>query len=108
MKIWTAVVGGAIVLLACGCGNQSNEREFAEISQGTFEQPGQRYINPLSIEESANIADPTVLRFKGTYYLFLTGGMVWSSLYLPAWARLVALVTPAMGSKQMKSRPGGE
>ena len=85
MKIRMIAAGGMFIFLVCGCANQSEKRQSADISQGTFEQTSQRYINPLSIEESTNIADPAVLRFKGTYYLFLTGGMVWSSDDLVHW-----------------------
>jgi len=47
--------------------------------------PKPRYVNPLSIEDTRSIADPTVLRFHGKYYLFLSGGMVWSSPDLVNW-----------------------
>jgi len=43
------------------------------------------YVNPLAIEDTRSIADPTVIRFKGKYYLFLSGGMVWSSDDLAHW-----------------------
>lgn len=53
-------------------------------------QPGKamRYSNPLVIENSGRLADPTVIKFQGNYYLYLTGGLsrsgrsdaaVWSS-----------------------------
>jgi hypothetical protein len=44
-----------------------------------------RYINPLSIEDTRSIADPTAIKFHGKYYLFLSGGMVWSSDDLVDW-----------------------
>jgi hypothetical protein len=44
-----------------------------------------RYVNPLSIEDSRSVADPTVLPFHGKYYLFLSGGTVWVSDDLVAW-----------------------
>ena len=47
----------------------------------------QRYVNPLSIEGSRSVADPAVLVFKGKYYLFLTGGMLWTSSDLVKWER---------------------
>ncbi len=84
-RIRTRVIWGILIFLVCGCANQSEKRESADIPPGTIEQTSQRYINPLSIEESTNIADPMVLRFKGTYYLFVTGGMVWSSNDLVHW-----------------------
>jgi hypothetical protein len=43
------------------------------------------YVNPLSIENTRSIADPAVIRFHGKYYLFLSGGMVWSSDDLARW-----------------------
>ena len=44
------------------------------------------YVNPLSIEDTRSIADPAAIRFKGKYYLFLSGGgMVWSSDDLAHW-----------------------
>ena len=44
-----------------------------------------RYCNPLPIEDTRSIADPTVIRFQGQYYLFLTGGIFWSSSDLVHW-----------------------
>ena len=38
-----------------------------------------RYVNPLSIENTRSIADPAAMKFGDKYYLFLTGGLVWSS-----------------------------
>jgi len=80
MKKWTIVVT-MVIQLVCGCVNQAGKRETAN------EGAGGRYVNPLSIEESVNLADPTILRFKGTYYLFATGanGEVWSSNDLAHW-----------------------
>jgi len=46
-----------------------------------------RYVNPLSIEGVRSIADPCVIRHKGQYYLFVTGGMLWSSDNLVHWKR---------------------
>ncbi|MFB3826461.1 MAG: family 43 glycosylhydrolase [Bryobacteraceae bacterium] len=48
---------------------------------------GQRYVNPLPIEGSRSIADPAVILFKGKYYLFLTGGLLWTSTDLVNWER---------------------
>jgi len=44
-----------------------------------------RYSNPLPIEATRSIADPTVIRFQGKYYLFITGGLFWSSDDLVNW-----------------------
>lgn len=50
------------------------------------ERPRQlRYINPLPIEDAPGLADPTIIRFKGAYYLFASGGMVWVSQDLVHW-----------------------
>ena len=43
------------------------------------------YVNPLSIEDSRSVADPTVLPFQGKYYLFLSGGIVAVSDDLVTW-----------------------
>lgn len=43
------------------------------------------YVNPLSIEDTRSIADPAAIRFKGKYYLFLSGGMAWASDDLVHW-----------------------
>ena len=53
-----------------------------------------RYVNPLSIEDTRSIADPTVLRFQGKYYLYLSGGMVWSSDDLVHWKHQPATMPP--------------
>ncbi len=53
-----------------------------------------RYINPLSIEDTRSIGDPQVLRFQGRYYLFLSGGMVWSSNDLVHWKHEPATMPP--------------
>lgn len=45
----------------------------------------QRYVNPLPIEDTRSVADPTVIKFQGKYYLFLTGGILWSSDDLVTW-----------------------
>jgi xylan 1,4-beta-xylosidase len=53
-----------------------------------------RYINPLVLENAGRLADPTVIKFKGKYYLYLTGGImsaqnsgaaIWSSDDLVHW-----------------------
>ena len=57
-------------------------------------QEGLRYVNPLVMENAGRLADPTVIEFQGTYYLYLTGGVspgrrfgaaVWSSDDLVRW-----------------------
>ena len=53
-------------------------------SNGVVAKPF-RYINPLSVEDSRSIGDPFVLRFHGAYYLYLSGGLVWSSDDLVHW-----------------------
>lgn len=44
-----------------------------------------RYVNPLSIEDTRSVADPTIVRFHDKYYMFLTGGTVWVSNDLVTW-----------------------
>lgn len=55
----------------------------------------QRYINPLVVEGAGNLADPTVIRFEGRYYMYATGGLgpgtsIWASDDLVEWERHVA------------------
>jgi xylan 1,4-beta-xylosidase len=54
-----------------------------------------RYVNPLNVEDSSGLGDPTVLKFKGSYYLYTSGGMVWSSDDLVHWKHHDAVTTPA-------------
>jgi len=53
-----------------------------------------RYVNPLVMENAGRLADPTVIKYQGKYYLYLTGGLisagnaaatVWSSDDLVHW-----------------------
>ena len=48
-----------------------------------------RYVNPLVLPDAGRVADPTVIRVDGRYYLYLTGGIgggkVWSSGDLLTW-----------------------
>jgi len=48
-------------------------------------QKPKRYINPLPIESAGRLADPAVVRFGEKYYLYLTGGLAWSSEDLAEW-----------------------
>jgi len=57
----------------------------AATTTSAAETSSTRYVNPLSIEDTRSIADPTAIKFKGKYYLFLSGGMVWSSDNLVDW-----------------------
>ena len=41
---------------------------------GDARSPTLRYVNPLSVQDSIGMGDPTVVRFKGAYYLYATGG----------------------------------
>jgi len=81
MKNAIILIEAAFLLLVVGCATQTGKIETAD----TFKQAHRRYVNPLSIVESTNLADPMVLRFKGAYYLFATGGMVWSSDDFVKW-----------------------
>jgi hypothetical protein len=67
---------GAIVYVAAAALSAQTE---AQAPKGSY------YVNPLSIEDTRSIADPAAIRFKGKYYLFLSGGMVWSSDDLAHW-----------------------
>ena len=46
---------------------------------------GLRYVNPLVMEEAGRLADPSVVKFEGKYYLYLTGGHAWASEDLVNW-----------------------
>ena len=57
-------------------------------------QEGLRYVNPLVMENAGRLADPTVIKVGGSYYLYLTGGVspgrgfgaaVWASDDLVRW-----------------------
>jgi hypothetical protein len=57
-------------------------------------QEGLRYVNPLVMENAGRLADPTVIKVGGGYYLYLTGGVspgrglgaaVWASDDLVRW-----------------------
>ncbi|HWB85927.1 MAG TPA: family 43 glycosylhydrolase [Bryobacteraceae bacterium] len=60
-------------------------RKVTRDDPGTPPKRTSSYVNPLSIEDTRSVADPTAIRFRGKYYLFLTGGMVWSSNDLVHW-----------------------
>ena len=71
-------------------------------------QPGKamRYSNPLVIENAGRLADPTVIKFQGNYYLYLTGGLsrsgrsetaVWSSGDLVHWEYHKVSITEGRG-----------
>ena len=64
----------------------------AQVIRGS--QETLRYVNPLVMENAGRLADPTVIKFEGKYYLYLTGGVspggrfgaaVWSSDDLVRW-----------------------
>lgn len=66
----------------------------ADGSTGVQSQEKRRYINPLVMENAGRLADPTVIKVEGTYFLYLTGGVspggrhgaaVWSSDDLVHW-----------------------
>jgi len=48
-----------------GCGERSGDAE---------PQKKLRYVNPLVIENAGRLADPTVIKYQGKYYLYQTGG----------------------------------
>ena len=71
------------------------ENQAGESSASSTKPQGQlRYVNPLVMENAGRLADPTVIKFQETYYLYLTGGVspggrlgaaVWSSTDLVNW-----------------------
>jgi hypothetical protein len=71
------------------------ENQAGESSASSTKRQGQlRYVNPLVMENAGRLADPTVIKFQETYYLYLTGGVspggrlgaaVWSSTDLVNW-----------------------
>jgi len=66
-------------------------------SAGAQSRQPLRYVNPLSVQDSIGMGDPTVIRFKGTYYLYATGGSqneAWSSPDLVHWTHHLAQLTP--------------
>lgn len=69
---------------ACSCRAQVLAPVSKAASKHALQSPA-RYINLLSIEDSQHIGDPYVLRFDGSYYLYLSGGRVWSSTDLVHW-----------------------
>lgn len=63
---------------------------------------GPAWQNPLNLpaEPGSGVADPQIIRFRGFYYLYSTGGdvRVWSSTDLVTWAdRGLCLVGPVNG-----------
>ena len=65
---------------------------FAQVIQGDIDifgndrqQRPMRYINPLTLEEAGRLADPNVIRYQDKYFLYLTGGLAWSSDDLVQW-----------------------
>ena len=71
------------------------ENQAGESSASSTKRQSQlRYVNPLVMENAGRLADPTVIKFQETYYLYLTGGVspggrlgaaVWSSTDLVNW-----------------------
>src|SRR5579862_5958161 len=67
-----------LVILAAGVVFAAQMVTAGESSSG-------RYVNPLSIEGTRSVADPTIVRWHDKYYMYLTGGMVWVSDDLITW-----------------------
>jgi len=69
-------------------------------------RPRLRYVNPLVMENAGRLADPTVIKFRGAYYLYLTGGVspggslgaaVWSSEDLVRWEHHLVSIPQGRG-----------
>ena len=73
---------------------------LAPVAVGAAQGPG--WQNPLTLpaEPGHGVADPGIIRYRGYYYLYSTGGdvRVWSSTDLVNWAdRGLCLVGPVNG-----------
>ena len=67
IPVWLLVAG---MLLAAGeLSGAQGLRDGVKDGVGAQRQGSLRYVNPLSVEDSIGLGDPTVVRFKGTYYL---------------------------------------
>jgi len=64
MHIRKAILTVVLVLLA-----------VASVEAQVIPQKALRYANPLVMEGAGRLADPTVIKFQGKYYLYLTGGV---------------------------------
>ncbi len=56
-----------------------------KISTNAQQKKTLRYVNPLKVENVGLIGDPMVIRFQEKYYMYLSGGLVWSSDDLIQW-----------------------
>ncbi len=94
MYIRKAILTVVLVLLAAS--PISTQMLQGPRESSTDAQPNKtlRYVNPLVMENAGRLADPTVIKFQGKYYLYLTGGVspggssgaaVWSSDDLVHW-----------------------
>ncbi|HJO02860.1 MAG TPA: family 43 glycosylhydrolase [Acidobacteriota bacterium] len=72
---------------------QMSQGDADGVEEARSREP-RRYVNPLVMEKAGRLADPTVIVFRGNYYLYLTGGVspggragagVWSSEDLVSW-----------------------
>lgn len=94
MFLGKAIPIAAIVLLAALNVDMRGIVQAEESSDHSRNGKALRYANPLVIENAGRLADPTVIKFHGKYYLYLTGGFppgehpgaaVWSSENLGHW-----------------------
>jgi xylan 1,4-beta-xylosidase len=53
-----------------------------------------RYVNPLPVDNSQRIGDPIIIRFQDKYWLYLSGGMTWSSDDLVSWTHHPVTLPP--------------
>jgi xylan 1,4-beta-xylosidase len=92
MKVEKLLWLGLLACLGAQSGRAQAARGGAGASSSAQAPKTLRYINPLSVEDTRSIGDPMILRFKGNYYLFLSGGMAWSSDDLVHWKHEPAIM----------------
>jgi len=80
-----AILVIVLVLLAVTSISAQVIQGGGNISANARQQKTLRYINPLVIEEAGRIGDPMVIRYQEKYYLYLSGGLAWSSDDLVNW-----------------------
>jgi beta-xylosidase len=89
MYIRKVILTVVLVLLAVAAVEAQVIKDTGESSTDARMQKALRYVNPLVMEGAGRLADPTVIKFQGKYYLYLTGGLsgpvVWSSDDLVHW-----------------------
>ena len=97
----------AIAAVLCGVApNAARVQDGGDGATGVPSQQRLRYVNPLVMENAGRLADPTVIRFRAKYYLYLTGGVspggslgaaVWSSEDLVSWKHHLVSIPEGRG-----------